>query len=74
MKSLRNNISENKTIHFGKEDPNKKPPYEETTTHSLYIPMRDGIKLAIDIILPNAMLPEEQLPILLYQTRYSPQT
>ena len=37
---------------------------------SLYIPMRDGVKLAVDVVLPKGLPPDARIPALLSQTRY----
>jgi putative CocE/NonD family hydrolase len=37
---------------------------------SLYIPMRDGTRVAIDVYLPRNLGPDEQIPAALHQTRY----
>lgn len=39
-------------------------------TSSIYIPMRDGTRLAIDIHLPAKRPPDDKLPCLIEQTRY----
>ncbi len=39
-------------------------------TKSAYIPMRDGIELAADVVLPKNLFSGEKLPTLLSQTRY----
>jgi putative CocE/NonD family hydrolase len=40
------------------------------STRSLHIPMRDGVKLAADILLPKGRAPEARIPALVSQTRY----
>src|SRR5689334_13390246 len=37
---------------------------------SFYLPMRDGVRLAIDLYLPVGLKPGEKLPAILEQTRY----
>ncbi len=37
---------------------------------SKYLTMRDGVKIAIDFYLPNALEPGRQVPTMLHQTRY----
>jgi len=46
------------------------PVYDGFTTQSLYITMRDGVKLALDLLLPKDLPAEEKIPALLIQTRY----
>ncbi len=51
-------------------------PYTPAPTHkgiekrSLYLPMRDGVLLAIDVYLPRSRKKGERLPTLVHQTRY----
>ncbi len=40
------------------------------SVHSTYIPMRDGVKIAATICLPNGLLPNDKIPTVLIQTRY----
>jgi putative CocE/NonD family hydrolase len=47
-----------------------KPAYKGMTTHSFYLPMRDGVKLAMDLVLPKGLSKGEKIPALLSQTRY----
>jgi len=44
--------------------------YEGYSTSSIYIPMRDGVKIAIDIYLPEGLAPDEKVSSVLMQTRY----
>jgi putative CocE/NonD family hydrolase len=46
------------------------PRYHGTTTRSLHVTMRDGVKLAIDLILPADLPKNEKIPALVSQTRY----
>jgi putative CocE/NonD family hydrolase len=46
------------------------PQYEGLTTQSLYIPMRDGVRLAAEVVLPKNLPPDAKIPALLSQTRY----
>jgi putative CocE/NonD family hydrolase len=46
------------------------PKYKRFTTRSLYIPLRDGVKLALDVTLPKGLDPDKKIPTLLSQTRY----
>ena len=51
--------------------PPRAPDYTDgANKHSLYIPGKDGTKLAIDYYLPNGMAPGARLPTILQQTRY----
>ncbi len=47
----------------------------QTTTNSWkrsskYLTMRDGVKIAVDLYLPNEINPGDQIPTMLHQTRY----
>jgi putative CocE/NonD family hydrolase len=46
------------------------PLYNDITTRSIYVPMRDGVKIAIDIILPAGLSAEKKIPTLVSFTRY----
>jgi predicted acyl esterase len=44
--------------------------YDGWSTRSVHVPMRDGVKLAADILLPKGLAPEARVPALVSQTRY----
>ncbi|MEY3443259.1 MAG: hypothetical protein RLZZ519_1540 [Bacteroidota bacterium] len=44
--------------------------YHKVRRHSIYLPMRDGVELAIDVWLPKELTGTDTLPCLLHQTRY----
>ena len=46
------------------------PDYGVATTRALYIPMRDGVKIALDVLLPARLTEGERIPTILLQTRY----
>ena len=46
------------------------PLDEGMTRQSMYLTMRDGVKIAIDLYLPEGLMEEERLPTILQQTRY----
>ncbi len=48
------------------------PParYRGWVTRSVHVPMRDGVQLAADILLPRNLEPEARLPAIVAQTRY----
>ncbi|MHA2400125.1 MAG: CocE/NonD family hydrolase [Promethearchaeota archaeon] len=50
--------------------PQRKTFEEGYFTSNVYIPMRDGVKIAATICLPKGLTSEDKLPTLLYQTRY----
>ncbi|HYW71588.1 MAG TPA: CocE/NonD family hydrolase [Pyrinomonadaceae bacterium] len=46
------------------------PKYQAVDQHSLYLTMRDGIKIAIEVILPKPLGPGEHIPAIMNMTRY----
>lgn len=46
------------------------PQHEGMTTQSLYVPMRDGVRLAVQVVLPRDLASGARIPALLSQTRY----
>ena len=46
------------------------PSYTGTSTSSVYIPMRDGVQLAVEVVLPKDLEAGVRIPALLSQTRY----
>lgn len=46
------------------------PQYKGMTIQSLYIPMRDGVKIAVDLFLPKDLPSGVKIPTLVIQTRY----
>jgi hypothetical protein len=44
--------------------------YRKITTTSLYLTMRDSVKIAVNITLPKGLKDGEKIPAILYQTRY----
>ncbi len=46
------------------------PRFNETTVKSVYLPMRDGVKIAITVVLPKDLPATEKIPAVLSMTRY----
>jgi uncharacterized protein len=46
------------------------PRYARTRVFSVYIPMRDGVRIAADVYLPAGIPSGERIPTILHQTRY----
>lgn len=46
------------------------PEYKETSTQSLYLTMRDGVKIAVDVVLPKVLHAGARIPTIVEQTRY----
>jgi putative CocE/NonD family hydrolase len=44
--------------------------FKSFLTSSFHIPMRDGVKIAVDLHLPEGLRPTRKIPTLLIQTRY----
>ena len=55
---------------FPSTTPLRPPRFKSSTEQSLYIPMRDGICLAVDVYLPRGLAPNEKIPALFAATRY----
>jgi putative CocE/NonD family hydrolase len=62
-------MSEKNTLKFGEYDPDP-PQFKGIKTFSTYVSMRDGVDLAVEVVLPRGLTEEEQIPALLNQTRY----
>ncbi len=45
-------------------------PYEVGPVRSLYVPMRDGVGIALDVVLPQGLQPGARVPTILTMTRY----
>jgi putative CocE/NonD family hydrolase len=45
-------------------------PYEVGPVRSLYVPMRDGIRIAVDVALPEGLPEGQRVPTILPMTRY----
>jgi putative CocE/NonD family hydrolase len=46
------------------------PKYKEFEQRALYVTMRDGVKIAIDVVLPKGLAAGEKLPTVMNMTRY----
>jgi hypothetical protein len=44
--------------------PNQEPEFQEAQTSSLYVPMRDGVRIAIDVLLPRELRSGQKLPVI----------
>lgn len=55
---------------FPSTTPLRPPRFKGSNEQSLYIPMRDGIRLAVDLYLPRGLAPDEKIPALFAATRY----
>ncbi len=55
---------------FGRPVHLQKAAYRNYSNHSIYIPMRDSVRLAVDVILPKGLKKGARIPALVVQTRY----
>ncbi|MBN1315181.1 MAG: CocE/NonD family hydrolase, partial [Anaerolineales bacterium] len=55
---------------FGEYKAYQGPRYKGMTKQALYITMRDGVRIAADVLLPKGLPPGERIPTILNQTRY----
>lgn len=44
--------------------------FERVTVRSLYVPMRDGVPIALDLVLPENLPEVRKIPAILIMTRY----
>jgi len=62
------------SLQAAKDDPftsvAPKPEFQELQSSSLYVPMKDGTRIALDVVLPKGLPPERKLPTVLKITRY----
>jgi putative CocE/NonD family hydrolase len=57
-------------IKFGQKTSARQPQYDGYTLESIYIPMSDGVRLAVDVVLPRGLVSGQRIPTLIYRTRY----
>jgi putative CocE/NonD family hydrolase len=55
---------------FGTHKTSQIPQYKGVTTQSVYVPMRDGVKIAVDVNLPQDLPPDARAPAILIMARY----
>ncbi len=55
---------------FGQPTHLPAPKYKGVTARSIYIPMRDGVQIAIDVILPKDLSADAKIPAILVMARY----
>jgi predicted acyl esterase len=46
------------------------PQFKEVVQRSFYLPMRDGVKIAVQLVLPKDLPADQKLPAILNMTRY----
>jgi predicted acyl esterase len=57
-------------FHF-KDVPLRESKFIEYEKSSQYLTMRDGVKIAVELVLPKNLSSEDNISIILMQTRYS---
>ena len=55
---------------FGSCGINPEGPYGTQPVQSLYVPMRDGVRIALDLVLPDGLPDGVRIPTILTMTRY----
>lgn len=64
-------VSQVLAVQLGPFDaPDIKPEFQDVQDSSLYLPMNDGTRIALDVILPKDLAPGRKLPTLMRITRY----
>ena len=63
-------INHGSYVQFGEVPGQRTEIYQGAVTQSLYLPMRDGVKIAIDLCLPKDLPAETKLPAILIMARY----
>ena len=58
------------TAVFGEYRGYTPPEHDSHRNESLYLPMKDGTRIAIDVTLPAPLAPGARVPAVLYNTRY----
>jgi len=63
-------VKRSQDLKFDEVESYREPEYEGFFTRSLYVTMRDGVKIAIDVVLPKNLPSNAKIPALMIQTRY----
>ncbi len=61
---------EDPVYRFGSCGKANEGPYETGPVRSLYVPMRDGVRIALDVVLPEGIPEGVRVPTILTMTRY----
>jgi putative CocE/NonD family hydrolase len=62
--------ADSSAYQFGNCANQSAPSYADVTVQSVYVAMRDGVRIAVDIALPKTLPPRTKIPALLQMTRY----
>jgi putative CocE/NonD family hydrolase len=57
-------------IRWGALSSHREPKYNGYSVQSLYVPMLDGVRLAVSVYLPQGLPSADRIPTLLFRTRY----
>jgi putative CocE/NonD family hydrolase len=60
---------DHQVVQFGTYE-GSPPQYQGIKSQSAYVLMRDGVRLAVEVVLPKDLPPDKRVPALLSQTRY----
>lgn len=66
---MAHNIRRDLDADLGNYNP-QRTKYRGTIAESVYITMRDGVRLAVEVVLPKNIVPDDKIPALISQTRY----
>ena len=63
-------VEHTEDVKFGRYEGCKEPQYRGFAIQSLYLTMRDGVRIAIDLVMPKNVPSSLRIPTLMLQTRY----
>lgn len=63
-------IGARQPVEFGAYPDGRQAEYRRVMTRSVYVQMRDGVRLAVDVLLPADLPPAAKLPTIVRWTRY----
>jgi putative CocE/NonD family hydrolase len=63
-------MNKNAATEFDAYQKPRPPRYRGVTTQSRYLHVRDGVKIAVDVILPQDLPPGDEIPAILITARY----
>ena len=55
---------------FGTYPADRRPAYREVVRRSVYVPIKDGVRLAVDVLLPGGLPPDSRIPAIVGWSRY----
>jgi putative CocE/NonD family hydrolase len=63
-------VSANAALQDPFTAPVRKPEFQDIQASSLYVPMRDNVRIAIDVLLPKGLRPDQKVPALFKISRF----